>query len=194
MACDYLEKYRFKVEIAPYTLNLTTKEYSGIPSSHIDIGYFKSVTGISKDIEVKEFKLNTVGGSSMNRHRKFPGFTRPGIVTFERAIYGLESKATSITYPTGTVELSKDDLDYALYLRNWYYKVNDPESGIGSLDYKRQVLIYINNREGDPSRLVTLNNAWPIKYTFPDLDATNSDVGYELLQLRCSEIEYVDAP
>ncbi len=169
--CDYIEKYKFAVETHSYVETDGVIERAS--GGDVAVGFWKSISGLEKDIDINEFRTN-----GMPSVMKYPGFTRPGLVTMERAVYG--------QYPRANEETDQ------YYLRNWYYDVNDPSTGKGINAYYKDVYIYVLDRAGVPARLVTLEKAWPLKYTFPDLDAMDSEPGYEVIELRSKKISYED--
>ena len=48
---------------------------------------------------------------------------------------------------------------------------------------QKTVTITVQNNEGDPAPSWQLVNAWPVKYTSPDLNATASEVAFESIEL-----------
>jgi phage tail-like protein len=151
MACDVLTKNQFIVEI-------------GNPGGlKYEVGYFKSISGLSKSILIEELTYN--GGNSK---RLLPKGIKLNNITLQRAVLYQEEEGRREGF----------------YLRDWYYQVYDPHSKVGSTcGYFRDVDIYVLDREGNKRKKIALSLVWPKRYRFPDLDAMDSDIGYEEVEL-----------
>jgi phage tail-like protein len=74
-------------------------------------------------------------------------------------------------------------------LISWYKMVSDAASGFSGKPHGQMtstVEIKLSDREGGSSTTFTLQNAWPCKVTYDDLDATSSDVLVHRLEI-CHE-------
>ena len=93
--------------------------------------------------------------------RKQPGLYKYGNVTLKRGI----------------------TTDKALF--TWF------ESGInGDIDRKQQVSIVLNDEKGREKVRWNLLNAWPSKWTGPDLKASGNEVAIETLEFCCEGLEW----
>lgn len=86
--------------------------------------------------------------------RKLPGLTKVGNVTLKRGV---------------TVDTD---------LFKWRKTVTD-----GDLDRKASMSIVLRNEKGDEAVRWNLLNAWPSKYTAPDLKANANEIAIEALEL-----------
>ncbi len=130
---------------------------------------FSEVTGIEASVDVIEFRQ---GNSASLAPVKIPGLVKHGNVTFKMG-YILDS-----AFKTWIQECVTEQRK-AAYPRH---------------DLSVE-LIDINN--GSPQQLVTANqgtriwilkNAWVTKYSAPDLDAKNSDVAIETMEVAYEEL------
>ena len=64
-----------------------------------------------------------------------------------------------------------------MVLYNWLQDI------YGGKVEQKTVTISVQNNEGDPAPSWQLVNAWPVKYTSPDLNATASEVAFESIEL-----------
>jgi phage tail-like protein len=128
----------------------------------IELGSFKSVTGIELETEVVEWKTG-----DRNSMIKLPGFTK---------------------YPPIVIQKGFDE---DTRLKDWYDLVWSLSEGKGAVEYRKDLIIEILNRDGSLFKTILAKDAWPSKYTPDDLDGASSDPWVENLELQHNGWDYV---
>jgi len=128
----------------------------------VELGSFKTVAGLSLETDAIEWKTG-----DMNAVIKLPGFTKyPAIVC-------------------------KRGFDQDTKLKDWYNKVWSLSNGGGAIEYRRDLILKIFDRDGVTLfKQIRARDAWPSKYDADDLDGMSSDPWVEGLELQHSGWDY----
>ena len=131
---------------------------------------FQKVTGLKSSVEVIEYRE----GNMPDRMEKFAGMMTYDSVTLERGI--------------------SNDEDF----NNWMKLVCDinvatPPAGaasggtgtdFGAGSYRKDITIFLHNKQGDVVKQYVLLKAFPSEYTVGDFDATSNDIVISSLVLQ----------
>ncbi|MEL6405427.1 MAG: phage tail protein [Chloroflexota bacterium] len=118
---------------------------------------FQEVSGIDATTDVIEYRE----GSQNMTVRKMPGLTKFSNVTLKRGITLTESKA----------------------LWTWMKQVMDGQGGGSTSVDRRNITISLYDDAGEKKVTWELVDAWPVKYTGPDFNATGNAVAIESLEI-----------
>lgn len=129
------------------------------------IGSFKSVSGLSKEVETSEWKTG-----DMKTVAKLPGNTKFANISFKRGF----------------------DLDSEL--ADWFGTVSSQECADPTVPMYRTVYIYVIDRSCNIFKKIKVDNAWPCKYEADELDSMSNDPWLETLEIAHSGWSYVDVP
>jgi phage tail-like protein len=121
----------------------------------VELGSFKTVTGLELETEVTEWKTGDMAAMI-----KLPGFTK---------------------YPGISISKGFDD---DTKLKEWYDLVWDSSEGKGAKEYRKDLIIKILNRDGTSFKIIRAINAWPSKYNADDLDGASSDPWVESIEVQ----------
>lgn len=117
-------------------------------------GGFNEITGFDFNVDVAEYRE---GNDPEITVRKLPGLR----------------KYSNVTFKWGVIEGSPKTL------YEWLVKI-----GTEADNLRATVTISLNNYKGEEAAVWVIKNAWPVKYTAPDFNATAStDVAIESLEL-----------
>jgi len=116
---------------------------------------FSKISGISQESDVIEYR----NGNQTLTMRKYPGLIKQGEVTLERGV--------------------SNNLDMFALLA-WREAASTTLGGGGGRDglglYKLPVTIEVMDRTGDLSYVIQLDEAWPMRLEYSDLDASSSEI------------------
>lgn len=117
-------------------------------------GGFNEVTGFDFNVDIAEYRE---GNDAEITVRKLPGLR----------------KYSNVTFKWGVIEGSP------LTLYEWLVKI-----GTEADNLRATITITLNNYKGEAASAWEIKNAWPVKYTAPDFNATAStDVAIESLEV-----------
>jgi len=133
----------------------TMKFKVSIPDLGIKNMGFSKVSGISQESDMVEYRE----GNDSLVMRKQPGLIKQPEVTFERGLVTDLDLRTLLVWREGTSTFLGNTAD-----------------GVGLGLYKQTVNIGIMNRAGAVAYELTLNDAWPMRIEYGDLDASTSEV------------------
>jgi len=122
----------------------------------ITAGAFSEVSGFGLSVDVVEFRY---GNASRTTVRKFPGLTRYGNVTLRRGVLG-----------------GLDTLSWILSV------ASNGTSGPTGIQRKKVTITLVDDAGKDGPKWELLN-AWPVSYQVSDLNATSSEVAFEMLEI-----------
>lgn len=128
----------------------------------VELGSFKSVQGLELETDVTEWKAGDDATT-----KKLPGFNK---------------------YPAITITKGFDDGEK---LKDWYDKVFSLGNGGGALEYRKDLIIVVLNRDGSTYKVIRAEDAWPSKYKADDLDGASSDPWLESCECQHSGWDYV---
>ena len=157
---DPYRNFKFEVEIAGFTR-----------------AGFSMIGGLKQTTEVIEYRE----GGENETPRKIPGQTSFDNATFERGM----SAEGSITTP-GIPNANGGDIP------NWGTQIlqldadaaNPPGTdGASSVDFRRDVVVYLKNKSGERVWKWTLLRAWPAEMEYGDLDAKSNELIIEKMSL-----------
>lgn len=138
------------------------KKYNySLEISSVTVASFSEVSGFDASIDVIEYRE---GADELNSPRKMPGLTKYGNVTLK---WGMSNNKSFYDWVAGIT--SGDDADEESRLSTVVINLLD-DSGTGVASW-------------------TLSNAWPCKYTAPDLNASSSEVAFESVELAFEEMQ-----
>jgi phage tail-like protein len=116
---------------------------------------FSKISGISQESDVIEYR----DGNQALTMRKYPGLIKQGEVTLERGVSN-----------------SKD----TFAMLAWREAASTTLAGGGGRDglglYKLPVTIQVMDRTGALSYIIQLDEAWPMRFEYSDLDASSSEI------------------
>jgi phage tail-like protein len=133
----------------------TMKFQVQIPGLGIRNMGFSKISGIQQESEVVEYRE----GNESLVMRKQPGLISQPEITFERGLIKDLDLRTLLIWREASSTFLGNTAD-----------------GVGLNLYKQTVTIGIMNRAGAVSYEITLNNAWPMRIEYGDLDAATSEV------------------
>lgn len=128
----------------------------------MELGCFKTVGGLELETEVVEWKTGC-----MNAMIKLPGFTKYPAITISRGF------------------------DADTKLKDWYDKVWNLSEGKGAVEYRKDLIIKVLNRDGTLFKTIVARDAWPSKYAADDLDGQSSDPWVESCEIQHNGWDYV---
>lgn len=150
-------------------MSLTKEVYRGYKFSvsigGFDKASFQKVTGLKSSVEVIEYRE----GNMPDRMEKFAGMMTYDSVTLERGI-------------------SKDE-DFNKWMKevcdiNANGIANQAKGDFGAGSYRKDITIFLHNKQGAPVKQYVLKNAFPSEYTIGDFDATSNDIVISSLVLQ----------
>lgn len=130
--------------------------------SSVTVASFSEVSGFDATIDVIEYRE---GADEINSPRKMPGLTKYGNITLKWGISNNQS---------------------------FYEWVSDISSGEKSDIESRVCDVTISLMDDKLSSTLaswTLRNAWPCKYTAPDLNASSSEIAFESVEMAFEEMK-----
>lgn len=124
---------------------------------------FSEVSGFDASVDVVEYRD---GNDLRNTPRKLPGLTKYGNITLKHGVV--------------------DDYE----MLEWMHKVGSNNTeGPKGIERKNIVIKLISDSGTDDGPSWSIINAWPVKYTGPDLNATGSEVAIESLEIAHEGLE-----
>jgi phage tail-like protein len=126
---------------------------------------FTEVSGLAYELDVIEYRR---GNDPALSKIKIPGLRKFGNVTLKKGIIQGAAGANADFY-------------------NWIG--GDPALSVRKrTDYRRNIVITLNDEAGDPMVAWTLTNAFPIKVAFTDMKADANEVAVETLELAIEDL------
>lgn len=132
-------------------------------SGEVLLGSFKSVGGLTKEVETTEWKTG-----DMLSVAQLPGNTKYGKIVLKKGF------------------------DAGNAASDWFGAVSslDPCSAVPAVMY-RTVYIYVIDRNCRIFKKIRVASAWPSKYEADDLDSMSNDPWLETLEISNSGWEYI---
>ena len=127
---------------------------------------FTEVSGLDYQIDLIEY-----------RHGNDPNFSKvkmPGLRKF-----------SNVTLKKGVIQGYKES-NAEFY--TWIGDGKNAGTVRKRLDYRRNIVITLNDEEGNPVVAWTLTNAFPVKVAFTDLKADANEVSVETLELAIEDL------
>lgn len=122
-------------------------------------GGFSEVSGFDLSVDVVEYRE---GDDLRNTPRKLPGLTKYGNITFKWGIVG--------------------DMDFL----DWIFTVAPSDQSPPTSIERKNITITLIDDAGATGPSWTIINAWPVKYSIPDLNALGSEIAVESIEI-CHE-------
>ena len=132
----------------------------------LTVGGFSEVSGIDSTVDVIEYRE---GDDLYNTPRKLTGLTKFGNVTLKWGSTGTNG------------------------FLDWIYSVAPKNAAPPTGMVRHNVTIKLINDAGSPGPQWVLKNAWPVRYSVPDLNALGTEVAIETLELCCEGIEMTNS-
>lgn len=127
---------------------------------------FTEVSGLSYELDVIEYRR----GNDPNLSKiKIPGLRKFGNVTLKKGVIQGYKDANADFY-------------------SWIGDGNIAISVRKRTDYRRNIVITLNDEAGEPMVAWTLTNAMPIKVAFTDMKADANEVAVETLELAIEDL------
>lgn len=124
---------------------------------------FAEVSGVDSTVDVVEYRE---GNDLRNTPRKLAGLTKFGNVTLKWGSSG-------------------DDA-----FMEWIYSVAPKNSAPPTGIVRHNVTITLYDDSGNPGPKWSLINAWPVRYSVPDLNALGAEVAIESIELCHEGLEF----
>jgi len=122
-------------------------------------GGFSEVSGFDLSVDVVEYRE---GDDLRNTPRKLPGLTKYGNITLKWGVVG--------------------DMDFL----DWIFTVAPSDQAPPTGIERKNITITLIDDSGGNGPSWTVINAWPVRYSIPDLNALGSEVAVESLEI-CHE-------
>ena len=126
----------------------------------IDVAAFSEVSGFDASVDVIEYREGT---EPINSPRKMPGLTKYGNVTLK---WGMSESMSFYEWVSGISNGTKSAAE----------------------DRVQDVTIYLQDDQHNDIASWTLVNAWPSKYTAPEINASSSEIALESVELAFEEM------
>ena len=146
------------------------KEYP-LPTFHFVVDWggtrigFTEVSGLSFETEVIEYRE---GNSPVYNKRKLPGLTKYSNIVLKRGVF------------LGDFEM------YTQWRKTMFFQE-------GKEKFRRDISIRLLDEEHQPVITWMLQNAWPCKVSYADLDAASKEVLIETMELVHEGLSIVEA-
>ena len=120
---------------------------------------FSEVSGMSSSVDAVEYRE---GDDLRNTPRKLPGLTKYGNITFKWGVVG--------------------DME----MLDWLYTVASSDQAPPTGVERKNITVTLIDDTGADGPQWTIINAWPVRYSIPDLNALGSEVAIESIE-SCHE-------
>ena len=119
-------------------------------------GGFSEVSGFDLNVDVVEYRE---GDDLRNTPRKLPGLTKYGNITFKWGVVG--------------------DME----MLDWLYTVASSDQAPPTGVERKNITVTLIDDTGADGPQWTIINAWPVRYSIPDLNALGSEVAIESIEI-----------
>lgn len=133
------------------------KFYFKVTLGSEDIGSFQEVSGLKKTVEVIDYR----GGDSLDFFvQKIPGLQKFDNITLKRGVF-------------------KDEKQFSEWMKSVKDNLSSPDLG----DARRDVTIELLDAGQNPILTWTVERAFPVAVTYPDLNSTANEIAVETIEL-----------
>jgi len=126
--------------------------------SGAELGGFTTISGLRDETEVVEYREGNDGVTA----RKLPGFTSADNIVLERGL-----------------SVNEELQDW----RNQVWNAQQDDTLVADDEFRRDVIVQLLDQRGDVVKQWKIIEAWPAIYEIDTLDAMNSDVLIERVEL-----------